>query len=252
MKTQLFAAVFLASSLPFTLLAQEPPAPEAAPLAPNIVCDEPNFDFGDMDNTGFVEHDYPIRNTGTLSLEIRDVHASCGCTAVKPSQNVVEPGGEATIHAKLDLRGRTGIQQKSITVTCNDPDTPTLILQLKGNAVQTLRADPPSLFFGRVGSDAVRERDFDVISSRGPYKVVSVRADNPAFTITEVAAEPGADGSRQRFHLALAADLPEGNINGNVYVKTDIGDQPEIAVPVAAYIANTPETPPATESAPAP
>ena len=52
------------------------PAPEAA-LAPKIVCDESTFDFGEKNNTEVIEHDYPIRNTGTLSLEIRDVHASC-------------------------------------------------------------------------------------------------------------------------------------------------------------------------------
>ena len=252
MKTNIFAIAFLAALLPFSLQAQEQPAPEAAPLAPDIVCDAPNYDFGEMDNSSFVEHDYPLHNAGTLSLEIRDVHASCGCTAVKPSQNVIPPGGDATIHARLDLRGRNGPQQKTITVTSNDPDTPTMILQLKGTAVQVLRAEPSSLFFGRVGADAVRNRDFEVISSRGPIQVVNTRADNPAFIITPLAPEAGTDGTRQRFNLALAPDLPEGNINGTVFVKTDMADLPEVAIPVAAYIATTPEPAPATEPAPAP
>ena len=79
MKTPLLSAMLLASLLSLPAPAQEPaaaaPAAPEAPLAPRIVCDEPLFDFGEKNNTEFVEHDYPIRNSGTLSLEIRNVRA---------------------------------------------------------------------------------------------------------------------------------------------------------------------------------
>lgn len=254
MKTNLLPALFLASLLPLSIQAQDPAAPATASpevLAPKIVCDEPIFDFGEMNNTEFVEHDYPIRNEGKLSLEIRNVHASCGCTAVKPSQDVVAPGEVASIRARLDLHGRSGFQQKTITVESNDPNTPNLILQLKGTAVQLLRAEPSSLFFGRVGPDGERSRTFDIISGKGPIQIVSYRTDNPGFILTPLAAEPGSDGSKQRFELKLDPSLPEGNINGAAYVKTDLADQPEVSIPVAAYIA-TSVPPSASEPAPAP
>jgi hypothetical protein len=254
MKTNLLSALFLTALLPLSLQAQDPAAPAASPeaLAPKIVCDEPIFDFGEMNNTEFVEHDYPIRNEGQLSLEIKDVHASCGCTAVKPSQDVVPPGGEASIRARLDLHGRTGMQMKTITVNSNDPNTPSLVLQLKGTAVAALRAEPSSLFFGRVEPGAVRSRTFAVISGRGPIQIVSSRTDNPGLILTPVAAEAGADGTSQRFELALDAALPEGNVSGNVFVKTDLADQPEIAIPVAAYVATAAAPAPAPEAAPVP
>ncbi|MGD9611900.1 MAG: DUF1573 domain-containing protein, partial [Kiritimatiellia bacterium] len=112
MKTTCLSAFALVSLSAFAGLTQEP-APADAALKPRIVCDEPVFDFGERNNTEFVEHDFPIRNAGTLSLEIRNVHASCGCTAVKPSQDEIPPGGEASIRARLDLRGRNGYQQTS-------------------------------------------------------------------------------------------------------------------------------------------
>ncbi len=250
MKTNLWSAVFLASLLPLSARAQDPVTPAAeAPLEPDIVCAEPVFDFGEKNNTEFVEHDYPIRNSGTLSLEIRNVRASCGCTAVKPSQDVVPPGGEASIRARLDLRGRNGFQQKTITVESNDPDTPNLMLQLKGTAVQALRAEPSSLFFGRVDAGGVRSRTFAIISGRGPIQIAGSRTDNPGLVLTPVAAEPGADGTRHQFELALDPALPEGNVSGTVFVKTDMADQPEIAIPVAAYVAATPVPAPAAEPA---
>ncbi len=268
MKTRSSSSLLLAALLPLTLQAQEPTpaapdvpvpppataaaeaAPEAAPLAPKIVCAESLYDFGEKNNTEIVEHDYPIRNEGTLSLEIRDVHASCGCTAAKPSQSVIPPGAEASIHIRLDLRGRTGLQQKTITVQSNDPNTPTLTLQLKGTAVQILRAQPSNLFFGRIEPGAARNRTFDIISSRGPFQIVSTRADNPGLVVTPLALEPGADGSTRHFELKIDDSLPEGNVSGTVFIKTDMADQPELAIPAAAYVVAPPA--PAPETAPAP
>lgn len=254
MKTNLLSALFLTALLPLSLQAQDPAAPAVAPdaLAPKIVCAEPIFDFGEKNNTEFVEHDFPIRNEGQLSLEIKDVRASCGCTAVKPSQDVIPPGGEASIRARLDLRGRNGMQVKTITVNSNDPQTPSLVLQLKGTALQALRAEPSSLFFGRVEPSAVRSRTFDVVSGRGPIQIASVRTDNPGLVVTPVAAEPGADGSKHRFELTLDPALPEGNVSGSVFVKTDLADQPEIAIPVAAFVVAPAAPAPAPEAAPVP
>ena len=273
MKPNPFAAIFLAVLMPVALRAQEPApaapappaetpaapeaaatpaAPEAAALAPKIVCDQPIFDFGTTNNSGFVEHDYAIRNAGTLSLEIRNVHASCGCTAVKPSQSVIPPGGEASISAKLDLRGRSGAQIKTITVASSDPQTPNLMLQLKGTAVQALRAEPSTLFFGRLEPGAARNRPFEIVSGRGPIQIVGVRTDNPGLIVAPLAAEPGADGSRHRFELTLSPDLPEGNVNGSVFVKTDMADQPELAIAVAAFVVKPAEPAPAPEPIPAP
>ena len=274
MKTNLFAALFLVALMPLALRAQEPApaapeasapavaaeapavpaatAPEAAPLAPKIVCDQPVYDFGETNNLGFVEHNYAIRNAGTLTLEIVNVHASCGCTAVKPSQNLIPPGGEASISARLDLRGKSGPQIKTITVANNDPATPNLMLQLKGTAVQVLHVEPSTLFFGRLGPAAARSRTFEVISGRGPIQIVGIRTDNPGLAVVPVAADPGADGSRHRFELTISPDLPEGNVGGSVFVKTDMADQPELTVAVAAYVEKAAEPAPASEPNPAP
>lgn len=248
MKTNLFLTLWLASILSLSAQAQEPSSP--AELAPKIVCDEPLFDFGEKNNTESVEHDYKIRNTGTLSLEIRSVRASCGCTAVKPSQDVVPPGGEASILARLDLRGRNGYQQKSITVESNDPQTPNLILTLKGNAIQPLRSQPSSLFFGRIASTDNRSRTFEIISGQGPIQIVTTRTDNAALAVTPVESEAGGDGTIHRLQLTLDPSLPEGNVSGTVFVKTDMPNQPEVAIPVAAYIAAAPEAAPVNTPAP--
>ena len=101
MKATLLSALVFSALLAAPVFAQEPAAaPPADPgAAPRIVCEEPIFDFGDKNNSESVEHNYVIRNTGNVSLEIQDVRASCGCTAVKPSQNTIPPGGDGFITA---------------------------------------------------------------------------------------------------------------------------------------------------------
>jgi len=243
MKITIFLSLCLLLALPFHTYAEE-----AEPaLTPVIVCPEPTFDFGERNNTEFVEHDYPIRNEGTLSLEILNVRASCGCTAVKPSQEVIPPGGEASIRARLDLRGRHGFQRKSITVKSNDPKTPSLVMTLTGTAIQPLRAQPSSLFFGRVGTDAARTRTFDIISGKEPIQILEVRTDNPGIVVKPLPEQSAADGKSHRLELTLDSSLPTGNINGKVFVKTDMEGQAELAIPVVAYIAAT-----EPRSAPAP
>ena len=248
MKTPFFA--FAA----FALCLATAPAQEPAPLAPKIVCPEPVYDFGEKNNSEAAEHDYVIRNEGTLSLEIRGVHASCGCTAVKPSQNVIPPGAEATIHARLDLRGRNGFQNKTITVQSNDPQTPSLVLQIKGIATQPLRAQPSVLYFGRLEAHAPRSRTFDILSGTGPIQIESIRADPPGLSVSPVPLDPPGDGSTHRFELTLDPSLPSGSLSGSVFIKTSQPAQPELVIPVAALLVPPPDAapPPAMDPVPAP
>lgn len=205
-------------------------------LAPKAVCPEPDYDFGELENTETVEHDYVIRNEGELSLEILSVKPSCGCTAVSPSQKVIPPGGEGSVHATFGLQNRSGYQDKSITVTCNDPARPTFLLRLHGTAVQSVRAVPSSVFFGRVGAGSVRSRTFDVASSRGRFEVVSAEVDSPWISLEE--GEENPDPGVKTYRVALADDAPAGDVRGTATIRVlASGVEKVVAVPVQAFVA---------------
>lgn len=247
--------VSILTLLPLSALAQTlpPPVPDAAPpaveaeapvaLAPKMVCPETVYDFGEMENDQVVEHHFVVRNEGTLSLEIRSVRASCGCTAVQPTDNVVPPGGETTIQVRFDLRGRNGRQIKTIFVQSNDPETPNLNLQIQGTIVQGLQVQPATLFFGRVDPGAVRMRSFEVISGRGPIQILAIEPSQSGMIITRVDPESGDDGTRHRFELTLDETLPAGTLNGQVLVKTDFSGGRDISIPVAAFLQAAPPPP---------
>lgn len=101
--------------------------------APVIEFDNKVFDFGTVAQTASVEHEYVVTNKGESNLIIRKVKPSCGCTAVAPAKTVLAKGESTTIHIKFDPRGKTGRQQKTITVISNDPKQSNILLRIVGS-----------------------------------------------------------------------------------------------------------------------
>lgn len=221
--------------------APPPAAAEAPAPAPKIVCPEKEYDFGEKANNQDVEHTYVVRNEGNLTLEIKSVRASCGCTAVNLSENMVPPGGEAKINAKLNLRGRTGQQFKNITVECNDPATPTVVLVLKGNAVAELAVNPAQIFFGRLQADTAITGAVEIVSQgTNGLHLTGIKPDQPAYGAVVETVE---EGKHYRVLISSRPPLAPGELRGGVVIQTDHPNYPSLYVPVAAFV----EAPPATQ-----
>jgi len=239
MKTIVRLAVLCAAVLSAGLSAH------AGQPAPKLVCDEPVFDFGSVAGTAPVEHDYVIRNEGDLSLEIRSVRASCGCTAVNASQSVVRPGETATIHATFTTANRSGTQIKTITVASNDPETPNAVLTLRGTIVKPLAANPAAVYFGRLSDPAAAAREI-VLSASQPFTVVSAATASPHLSAAVDSPDPAAV---HRLTLSVLPSMPRGPFGDTLTVVTDLPVGPGVLIPLTGSW--TPAAEPA-ESAPAP
>lgn len=100
--------------------------------APVAAFSESRYDFGNINEGSVVKHDFILENKGKSDLIIRKVTASCGCTAVQPSKTMVKPGEQVPITVKFNSRGRSGQQNKTVTVITNDPKNFKTILWIKG------------------------------------------------------------------------------------------------------------------------
>lgn len=103
---------------------------------PNIEFEKMTFDGGNVIEGEKVEYVYSFTNTGKQDLVIESVKASCGCTATAPKDKVIKSGESSEIVATFDSRGRTGKQNKSITVKSNDPDESALVLRFSVEVVK--------------------------------------------------------------------------------------------------------------------
>ena len=120
---------------------------DAGTTGPKIACDEPTYNFGDADSSQDVSHTFVLRNEGDQNLEISNVKPSCGCTVANITTRSIPPGGESLVTTKLALRGRQGQQRKGITVSSNDPKTPSLMLYIEGECDQGRRHQPAATLF---------------------------------------------------------------------------------------------------------
>lgn len=119
--------------------------PGASTTRPVIVCRNPTFDFGRLDNTNTVIHTYVVSNAGPAMLSISNVRVSCACTVAAISLREVPPARCAEVTVGLRLAGQQGDQVKTAYVESNDPVTPHLQLTMKGVALQSESARRPSL-----------------------------------------------------------------------------------------------------------
>jgi len=88
--------------------------------APVIKFEKESFDFGKIKQGDKVSYAYKFTNTGKSPLIIKSAIATCGCTTPewKPKTPVL-PGQGGVILVTFNSAGKTGLQDKQITVTAN-------------------------------------------------------------------------------------------------------------------------------------
>lgn len=110
--------------------------PEELENAPAISFENQTFAFGEIKQGESVSHEYKFTNTGKTDLIIRKTKASCGCTAIMPTENVIKPGKSSSIKMTFNSKGKKGSQNKTITVYSNDPKKSELKLRIKGTILE--------------------------------------------------------------------------------------------------------------------
>ncbi len=76
-------------------------------------------DFGKIKTGDKVTYDFKFTNTGKSPLIITDATATCGCTKPEWPKTPVKPGESGVIHVTFNSAGKSGLQDKQITVTAN-------------------------------------------------------------------------------------------------------------------------------------
>jgi hypothetical protein len=100
----------------FAAVAQEKAATEKVP---QITFQETEYQFGDVQQGDRVEHIFTFKNTGTAALILSNVLTTCGCTAPEWPKEPIAPGQSGQIKITFNTAGKTGKQNKVITVVSN-------------------------------------------------------------------------------------------------------------------------------------
>lgn len=204
---------------------------------PRLVCDEPAYNFGTVQNRDSIEHTFLLRNEGDSDLVIKRVHTSCGCTTTKLIQNNIPPGGEAELVARFSLKGRRGKQHKNIYVHSNDPNSPRYRLELAGEILNDIEVRPNTIFFGHVTDDSVVEKTVHILSNTDkPFHITGIETNDALFCTMTV--KPIEDGHKYDLNFKLMLDnlRSTGVLKGKTVVCTDYPAYARIEIPVTVYI----------------
>ncbi|MBT3611595.1 MAG: DUF1573 domain-containing protein [Flavobacteriales bacterium] len=103
-------------------------------LTPNIEMLETSYDFGEMQQGESVTHDFILKNTGDADLIITAAKGSCGCTVSQWPKNPIAKGEEAAIKVTFNSAGKSGKQNKTVTLVSNAiPNTK--VITINGNVI---------------------------------------------------------------------------------------------------------------------
>ena len=102
---------------------------------PEIEFEEIVHDYGDVPYNGNGECEFRFTNTGNEPLLIQQPKSSCGCTIPSWPKEPVLPGESDVI--KVTYRtNRTGIINRTVTVTSNAINNSTVMLRIKGRVLE--------------------------------------------------------------------------------------------------------------------
>ncbi len=102
-----------------------------AQSGPLIQLDKLVHDYGTIPQGANGDCAFTVTNTGDAPLIITNCKGSCGCTVPKCDTEPILPGHKSTITVRYDTK-RTGVINKSVTITSNAANEPEMLVRIKG------------------------------------------------------------------------------------------------------------------------
>jgi hypothetical protein len=101
---------------------------------PEIKFEEDVYDFGRITQGEKVSHAFTFTNVGKKNLIITGASGSCGCTVPEWPKQPILPGQSGKIDVVFSSEGKSGMQEKTVTVVTNC-EPATRIVRIKADIV---------------------------------------------------------------------------------------------------------------------
>jgi hypothetical protein len=109
---------------------------------PDIKFEEEEHDFGRITQGEKVSFAFKFKNTGNSNLIISSAAGSCGCTVPEWPKEPILPGKEGKVNVIFSSEGKSGIQEKSITIITNcEPSTRIVKIKTEIIVPETLKEE---------------------------------------------------------------------------------------------------------------
>lgn len=206
---------------------------QGAPAAPNdprvksageIKFGELLHDWGTIPDDAKKSVDFKFTNVGPGMLTIMETKGSCGCTVPALAKKVYGPGESGAITVEFNPHNRRGPQHTTVTVSTDDPQHPTVILEIKGEVKPVVSFEPQMVSIGVVPRGTPKTFSTKIVSRVTDLRFLSA---TPNMGMLEAKlGEPkrveigGETMLEVPLDVTVKADAPVGPVVGNVSVRT--------------------------------
>lgn len=141
---------------------------------------------------------FPFKNTGSTTVIIRNLETSCECTVAELTQRSYAPGEAGTIRAVFTVGDRMGLQNRTVTVTMDDPYAPIAVLTLRVDIPERLSYSTRMLHWSVGGSS--EEKSVDV-SAVGDRRIAALVPQEPVPALLTTRIEVVESGRSYRLFI---------------------------------------------------
>lgn len=186
------------------------------------------FDIGDVPNFLPHKHSLTITNPGTDTLILRDLSASCGCTATLLSADHIAPGDSGILSFIFDAKRFDGKVEKKISINTNDDSRKHVEIFFTANVVRILDIQPEYFFFRTpVDSPATQTLRVQNLSTDDiSFSSISPTGKEMAVKLIPDVIKPGETS----LLTAIFTPASAGTTNGNIEIVTTHPGAPHLTL----------------------
>lgn len=198
---------------------------------------EVSKDFGPVPRGPALQHAFILKNTTSDVLRISSLRVSCGCVVATVARNIIQPGEEMAVVARLDTMRVKGMKTVTIYVHFDQPKTEEVRLWIRANGSNEVVLTPDTLAFGQVKRGVTPTVAVRVtFQADGKSRVTEVLTESNYIQATAREVSRTASETVYDVTALLRADAPVGRWFTDVWLKTDNPNMPRVRVPATVEI----------------
>ena len=202
---------------------------------PGIQFQNAIYDFGKIKSGELVKYTFTFTNSGDAVLILTNVQPQCGCTTAGEWTRQVEPGKTGAIPIQFSSANYGGQVVKTVTITSNDKNQPSVGLQLKGTVWKPIDVQPmfAVLNIPPHSAGTVTTTAHIVNNMEEPITLSPPESNNKSF-----AAELKTNIAGKDFQVIISAVPPfdQANRQGQITLKTSSTNMPVISITAWANV----------------
>ncbi len=194
-----------------------------------------SVDFGSINRGEVITRNITLKNTGTETLVIGRVEASCGCTGTIVSSDHIAPGKTGSLQIMFTSKNFSGPVHKSITINSNAGENAKTVLAFTVTVIEEVKVVPAYFIFrdamvGQTGASSIKLKN----EGKETFEITGSKTQLEGFSI-ELPTNPVKPGESVDI-VAKLTPKAVATLSDGVFLTTTNAHQPEVYIRILGNV----------------